>query len=228
MGSFERQVGQNLLVSGAAASQLTPVAMVLNTGFASYSAGANVRNGNYFDALLDVGEVGLNIAGARGFNVNVPNFAGSTGGINLLSRQKGVVTTDLLTSKFVTEEKLGFGNIGSTNLTEIYRTRPAYEVAALRTEFNGLKKDFMRDFAESEAAMARYQGGEFTPKEFSAMFSGKVPADYDIHHKLPLFRGGDNAFSNLDLMTKTYHETNRFDLHNYLPGKNPYGLNPSH
>ena len=184
----------------------------------------------------DVGQgaigAGSAVRGAARLGVSGLEFVGEnafTGpAAGSMAAQRGAVTVDLLTGGFVTEEKLGFGKLGPTNFTEMYRTRPAYEVAALRSEFGGLKPSFLRDFAESPEAAARMADGEFTSSQISDMARGKLPADYEIHHKLPIFRGGDNSFSNFDLMTKSFHRDNFEVLHNYLPGKNYYGLDATH
>jgi hypothetical protein len=57
------------------------------------------------------------------------------------------------------------------------------------------------------------------------MKKGLVPDGFDVHHKKPIFRGGNNRQSNLVLMDKAYHKANSKALHWYPEGENPYGLN---
>lgn len=57
------------------------------------------------------------------------------------------------------------------------------------------------------------------------MKKGKVPDGFVVHHKKPLFRGGNNRYSNLTLMKADYHKKYNKMLHWYEPGNNPYGLN---
>lgn len=54
---------------------------------------------------------------------------------------------------------------------------------------------------------------------------GKVPVGLVVHHKKPIFRGGNNSFNNLVLMDKKIHAANKKSLHWYAEGGNPYGLN---
>jgi len=46
-----------------------------------------------------------------------------------------------------------------------------------------------------------------------------------VHHKKPLFRGGDNSDDNLMLMDSKYHTDNNKMLHWYEEGQNPYKRN---
>ncbi len=234
---------QRALGAGIVNAVTSPVTTATNLIEGTVSRYDNaLAQGSNFDRSYELGKLfndvgqgaigaGSALRGAARLGVSGLEFVGEnafTGpAAGSMAAQRGAVTVDLLTGGFVTEEKLGFGKLGPTNFTEMYRTRPAYEVAALRAEFGGLKGSFMREFAESPEAAARMADGEFTARDIANMSKGRVPVDYDIHHKLPLFRGGDNSFSNFDLMKNTYHETNRFDLHYYTPGKNPYGLNPN-
>ena len=57
------------------------------------------------------------------------------------------------------------------------------------------------------------------------MKKGKVPDDFVVHHKKPLFRSGNNRYSNLTLMKADYHKKYNKMLHWYEPGHNPYSLN---
>ncbi|UVM50371.1 HNH endonuclease [Pseudomonas sp. B21-015] len=57
------------------------------------------------------------------------------------------------------------------------------------------------------------------------MKKGLVTDGFDIHHKKPIFRGGNNRQSHLVPMDKAYHKTNSKTLHWYPEGENPYGLN---
>jgi len=56
----------------------------------------------------------------------------------------------------------------------------------------------------------------FTDDQIKSIQSGKVPkGGFEVHHKKPLFRGGNNGFNNLDLVPKSFHKKNFKELHYY-------------
>ncbi|MHC5311010.1 HNH endonuclease signature motif containing protein [Myroides sp. LJL116] len=97
------------------------------------------------------------------------------------------------------------------------------ELAILRNEFDksgGVRENFLKEIAKDPNAVKKY-GTDIV----NQLKDGKVPNDYVVHHKKPLFRGGTNESNNLTLIDKKYHRDNNKVLHWYEEGENPYGLN---
>jgi hypothetical protein len=108
-----------------------------------------------------------------------------------------------------------------TCFQQMVATRSIEDTAAMRRQFdNGGRADFLQQFAATPGAQ-----GAFTPTQLSRMSDGFVPEGFIVHHKQPLFRGGDNSFDNLLLVDKQWHVKNSDALHNYTPGNNPFGRN---
>jgi YD repeat-containing protein len=105
---------------------------------------------------------------------------------------------------------------------EELRTRTSEEVDVLRAKFNnGIRGRFIRQYSNAPEA-AEF----FTSEQLEIMRNkGELPADWIIHHKVPLFRGGTNDFSNLDVLTAEEHQTDYAKYHLYPEGQNPYGMN---
>jgi RHS repeat-associated protein len=104
-----------------------------------------------------------------------------------------------------------------------FHKRTVGEVAKLRKAFDksgGAREKFLKKLGNDPKSISRY--GQ---KAVNQMKQGKVPDNMVVHHKKPLFRGGTNKHSNLDLIDKKHHSTNNKDLHWYPEGENPYGLN---
>jgi hypothetical protein len=102
-----------------------------------------------------------------------------------------------------------------------FHKRSVSEVAKLRAEFETVHKPaFIRQFAKSDEAKQF-----FNPEQIKKMeLQGKLPENWVVHHKTPLFRGGTNDFSNFQVMTRTEHQRLNAELHWYEDGSNPYGL----
>lgn len=104
-----------------------------------------------------------------------------------------------------------------------YRKRSVAEVAALRKAFDesgGAREKFLKMMAKKPGSLKKF-GSDAVER----MKAGHVPEDMVVHHKKPLFRGGTNKPSNLELMNKGEHAAENKALHWYEPGDNPYGLN---
>ncbi|PTY01630.1 hypothetical protein DB346_12900 [Verrucomicrobia bacterium LW23] len=125
------------------------------------------------------------------------------------------------------DETANTTNLGGGKTKE-YTTRPPDQTQQLRDEFNakdvGDRAIYLKTFAEN--ARPEFMR-RFSPADLSKMKSGLVPDDWVVHHIVPLSRGGSNAFENLRLMKRSFHENKNISekLHNYEPGKNPYGRN---
>jgi len=112
----------------------------------------------------------------------------------------------------------------SKKLRNKYQKRTPEEVEKLRKEFdgkNGARAKFVKQYADSPEAANR-----FTPAQLEKMKkSGQMPKGWVVHHKQPLFRGGDNSPANMRVMKDTFHRTHSKKLHYYPEGQNPYGRN---
>ena len=107
-----------------------------------------------------------------------------------------------------------------------YRVRSVAEVAQLRARFDrsgGVRERYLKKLARTPEATKTTFG--CTDDDIEKMKKGKVPDGFVVHHKKPLFRGGNNRYSNLTLMKADYHKKYNKMLHWYEPGHNPYGLN---
>lgn len=103
-----------------------------------------------------------------------------------------------------------------------YHKRTVSEVARLRHNFErsgGVRERFLKSLSKDPDALSKW-GADAVAK----MSRGKLPDNMVVHHKKPLFRGGNNRYSNLELMDKDYHTVNNKDLHWYPEGMNPFGL----
>ena len=80
---------------------------------------------------------------------------------------------------------------------------------------NGRKK-FLKRLGKDVDALKR---DGFNDNQIKDIQAGKVPTGFEVHHKKPLFRGGNNSSSNLDLVTKKFHKDNFKELH-YYEGNN--------
>jgi RHS repeat-associated protein len=144
---------------------------------------------------------------------------------------------DPLRGGFISQDPLGLGAgddlyayapnvwrwLDPFGLTCKVRKRSVKSVAQLRRNFEksgGARSRFLKKLAKDPNAVKKY-GKAGVEK----MKKGKCPPGMVVHHKKPLFRGGNNSFSNLDLMSKKQHAKNNKALHWYPEGQNPYGLN---
>jgi RHS repeat-associated protein len=91
------------------------------------------------------------------------------------------------------------------------------EVLTLRKAFPAVRKKYLQDFAETDMAKRH-----FTLLQRDKMAAGIMPEGYNLHHKTPLFRGGTNESSNLELLTEKFHSDYNKALHWYEEGANPY------
>ena len=103
-----------------------------------------------------------------------------------------------------------------------FRKRPKEEVEKLRREFDSKHRgEYLKQLASTPGA-----DRAFSADQLAAMRNGNAPLGSDgklmvVHHKVPLFRGGENATANFDLLTASEHQQRMKDLHYYPDGKNP-------
>ena len=104
-----------------------------------------------------------------------------------------------------------------------YATRSKASLKAMRKRFKKTgRKKFLKSLGKDVEGLKK-RG--FSDDDIKIIQSGNTPDGYTVHHKKPLFRGGDNSSKNLDLMKTADHEANSKALHYYPEGQNPYGLN---
>jgi len=83
----------------------------------------------------------------------------------------------------------------------------------MRDRFNRRgRKKFLKKMGKDVDGL---QERGFTDKEIKTIQSGNVPTDYIVHHKQPLFRGGNNSYNNLNLIKEKFHQDNFKELYYY-------------
>lgn len=92
-------------------------------------------------------------------------------------------------------------------------TRKAYNT--LRREFKALR---MQHWEREMALDARRARPRYTPAQRERVMQGLAPLGKDgksmvIHHRTPLFRGGDNSWGNLEFMEASEHLSKFKELH---------------
>ena len=103
-----------------------------------------------------------------------------------------------------------------------YATRSKASLKAMRKAFNKRgRKKFLKRLGK-DVDQLKERG--FTDDQIKQIQNGEVPTGYEVHHKKPLFRGGDNSFKNLDLMEKSVHKAKFKELHYYDGDVSPYYL----
>lgn len=86
---------------------------------------------------------------------------------------------------------------------EKYRKRTKAQVARLRKNFNNrMRRRFLKKLAKDEQKIKEMG---LSDADVVKMRNGEVPDNYIVHHKKPLYRGGNNSYDNLDLLDKDYH-----------------------
>ncbi|WP_129538974.1 HNH endonuclease signature motif containing protein [Flavobacterium sp. 140616W15] len=90
----------------------------------------------------------------------------------------------------------------------------------MREAFNKRgRKNFLKKLGKDTDALKK-RG--FSDDQIREIQAGKVPKNYVVHHKNPLFRGGTNSASNLDLMKAKFHQENFQQLHYYDGPTSPF------
>lgn len=79
-----------------------------------------------------------------------------------------------------------------------YVKRTAVERMALRREFEGVRKQFLKSVADNSEIKKRLD-----LDDLARMRKGLNPIHWDVHHKFPLDDSGTNDFSNLMLISKS-------------------------
>ena len=95
--------------------------------------------------------------------------------------------------------------LSDINVTELnYFRRNRLEYNALRKEFNStVRPAFLKSLANHPDALTTFDSDNLL-----RLANGKVPAGWEVHHKIPLDDGGTNTFENLTLIQSSpYHYT---------------------
>jgi len=101
-------------------------------------------------------------------------------------------------------EEIVLHGVDSVPVTYVKRDRGDY--AALRREFdNSVRGDFARSLAGDPAKVAALRQAGLDDAAIERLASGRIPAGWQVHHKLPLDDGGTNAFDNLVLIRNDPH-----------------------
>ena len=104
--------------------------------------------------------------------------------------------------------KFDFDEIHGFELIDVeYKVPPKREREARRSQFKGIRADFLREIGRTHEKELRAIG--MNDAMIEMVKSGRTPKGYNVHHKLPIHGGGKNEFSNFILMPIPPHD----DLH---------------
>ena len=104
--------------------------------------------------------------------------------------------------------KFGFDEIHGFRLIDVeYKVPPKREREARRSQFKGIRADFLREIGRTHEKELRAIG--MNDAMIEMVKSGRTPKGYNVHHKLPIHGGGKNEFKNFILMPIPPHD----DLH---------------
>ncbi|PWU04498.1 MAG: hypothetical protein C5B43_04490 [Verrucomicrobia bacterium] len=131
----------------------------------------------------------------------------------------GAVTGIKFVGKW-THKLIKNGAVITKKMPTKFHVRTMEETAALRKEFYpNVRAKFLRQYSYSKNAKKK-----FSESELEILKMGELPEGWIVHHKIPLFRGGNNNFDNLRIMKKIVHDKYRQRLHFYKKGDNIYDL----
>jgi hypothetical protein len=90
----------------------------------------------------------------------------------------------------------------------LYKKRERLVYEQLRKIFNAtIRKSFVKSLANSPEKISHLRKAGLTDIDIAKLKNGKIPAGYQVHHKLPLDDGGTNEFENLVLIKNDpYHK----------------------
>ena len=97
---------------------------------------------------------------------------------------------------------------GFHNIQLQYTKRAEPDLIALRNKFNSsVRKNFLKKTCSDPHTLAQLKQAGFSDEDIEEIAKGIQPADYQVHHKLPLDDGGDNNFDNPVLIkNEPYHK----------------------
>ncbi|MCK5295626.1 MAG: HNH endonuclease [Alphaproteobacteria bacterium] len=91
-----------------------------------------------------------------------------------------------------------------------FKVPPLNERKQTRNQFKRVRNAFLKHIAEN--CDKELKGMGLTESQMQTVKKGKSPAGYNVHHKLPIYGGGKNEFSNFILMPIPPHD----DLHHKI------------
>jgi uncharacterized protein len=105
-----------------------------------------------------------------------------------------------------------------------YVKRDREEYRDLRRAFdNGIRADFARSLVSTPEGIAAARRAGLDDDAIALLGRGRIPAGYQVHHKLPLDDGGTNDFSNLVLIRNSPYHTALTNAQRELVGDLPVG-----
>lgn len=98
--------------------------------------------------------------------------------------------------------------------TVVFKLPPKAEREAMRMEFEqGKRSEFIKYLAETQQDALKRAG--ITQKQMEGMKRGYTPHGFNTHHKVPIYGGGTNDFSNLVLIRREpWHDMLHYHLIN--------------
>lgn len=117
--------------------------------------------------------------------------------------QTGVVKKDYVGK--LSGKSIPFPGVKTRKIT--YTKRDPAERDRLRKEFDeSIKQKFLKGISGDPARKKLLERAGIPPDQIDAMAAGKVPIDYQVHHRVPLDGGGTNDLDNLMLVKQNpYH-----------------------
>lgn len=128
--------------------------------------------------------------------------------IALLAKVKGIRVKSLADLNVIGSYKKQPQTLPGFHFEEItYTKRSEADTEVLRRKFkSSVRSSFMKKISSEPAYIRELRMAGFENDDLDLMQLGRVPDDWQVHHKLPLDDGGDNGFHNLLLIKNTpYH-----------------------
>ena len=128
--------------------------------------------------------------------------------IALLAKVKGIRVGSLADLNVTGRYKKQPQALPGFHFEEItYTKRTKADTEVLRRKFgSSVRGKFMKKISTDPAYVSQLRAAGFVDDDLTLMQSGRVPDDWEVHHKLPLDDGGDNSFDNLLLIKSSpYH-----------------------
>lgn len=107
--------------------------------------------------------------------------------------------------------KFDFDEIHGFKLIDVeYKVPPKREREARRSQFKGIRADFLREIGRTHEKELRAIG--MNDAMIEMVKSGRTPKGYNVHHKLPIHGGGKNEFKNFILTPLYPHDQWHHDI----------------
>ena len=117
-------------------------------------------------------------------------------------------------SKFQQHQSQPKDFLGIPCKTVTFKVPPKEEREAMRIEFEmGKRAEFIKYLAETQQDALKRAG--ITARQLEGMKKGYTPHGFNTHHKLPIYGGGTNDFSNLVLVPREpWHDMMHYHMIN--------------